>query len=119
MKLYFDDKYLGDIMEYVDYPQLEIILADSDIADIVSKHSTLCSGSATVTLVCGSEVYYFTQCPAKFIMAIECGKYSDIAPQIIPVGNYNGEYNVYKTQFLNQIMYGEESKFFDGEELCD
>ncbi len=112
MRIYFDNQYLGNISEYINYPMLNNQLTDEDMQDIVNKHCYSAEGSATVTLVCTSEVYYLTQCPAKFVMSMICSKYPNIAPQLIEIGNYQGQFNVFKTKYLNDIEYREDAKFF-------
>lgn len=118
MRIYFNEQYLGNIVEYINYPKLNNQLTDEDMQDIVNQHCYTAEGSATITLVCTSEVYYLTQCPAKLVMSMVCSKYPNIAPQLIEIGNYQGKFNVFKTQYLNNIEYREDAKFF-GDTLED
>lgn len=112
MKIYFSEQYLGNITEYRNYPKLNSQLTDEDIQGIIDQHCYTAEGSATIAMVCTSAVYYFTQCPAKVVMSMVCNKYPNIAPQLVEIGNYQGKFNVFKTQYLNNIEHREDIKYF-------
>lgn len=116
MRVYVDDKFIDCITSYKNFPQLPNQISDEFMREIISQMDTQSSGSASIAIVCLSgDVYYLTQCPAKLAMATICDEYPTIAPQLEPIGNYKGQFNVFKTTLLRQLDWYSEKDSFGNE----
>lgn len=90
------------LTKYYNYPKLENVISQAEFDSIVQQATSSDAGSATMTLICKEAncVYYLTQCPAKFIMSQIYDQWRDVCCPIEPIGNYDGQFNIYKAPLL-------------------
>lgn len=88
------------IILYKNYPKLENDLSTDELLVILGKVNSWTSGKASIVGLCENCVYYFTQCPSKYVMSTITSEY---ALEIKPVGNYYGLFNVYQAERVEVI----------------